>query len=113
MYDFQFDFMDSMAAVVRAHVAERSARGLVNELTTLKSIQSDITNLVALRKFSLGMLVSSRLHTLIAAVSYCSMLEYKNGGESLLLYRNLQTSKRSSFKGLRQIHSLFEQPVHI
>ena len=97
MYDFQFDFMDSMAAVVRAHVAEKSARGLVNELTTLKSIQSDLTNLVALRKFSLGMLVSSRLHTLIAAVSYCNMLEYKNGGESLLLYLSLFFSCVSSY----------------
>ena len=93
MYDFQFDFMDSMAAVVRAHVAEKSATGLNDELGKLKSIQSDITNLVALRKFSLGMIITSRLHTLMAAVSYCSMLEYKNGGKnqvSLVLLYNSQ-----------------------
>ncbi|KAL5259859.1 hypothetical protein ACHWQZ_G010095 [Mnemiopsis leidyi] len=78
-FDFQFDLMDTLAAYLRAKLAESSVKALKGSIEEMKDSAQDVK--IVKKQAALSTLVVSRVHTLTALQLHCNIMEYKNAGE--------------------------------
>ena len=77
MYDFQYDFMESMAVAVRALVTKHSA----NTVRNLPEREDDPEQYrLFLKIYAFRIKIQSKQHILLALKEVCNVDEYKNGG---------------------------------
>ena len=77
MYDFQYDFMESMAVAIRALVTKHSAN-------TVRNLPEEEDNpeqyRLLLKLYTFRIKIQSKQHILLALKEVCNVDEYKNGG---------------------------------
>jgi hypothetical protein len=72
MYDFQYEFMDAMAAAVRALIAKHSSKAV-------RSVPAG-NDRILLKIYVHRIKLLSKQHVLVALQDYCNVQEYENGG---------------------------------
>ncbi len=77
MYEFQYDFMESMATAIRALVTKHSAN-------TVRNLPEEEDNpeqyRLLLKIYTFRIKIQSKQHILLALKEVCNVDEYKNGG---------------------------------
>ena len=77
-FEYQYDFMDSLAANLRAKLAKDSVQDLTD---MIEEVRNDQSSKYARKQAALKSLMVSKIHTLQALSLHCNALEYRNAGE--------------------------------
>ena len=83
LYDFQFDMMETLAQVVKAHVAYVSAEQLSTQFEK-PNIDDYKREKLALSQMSLNLLLVSRIHKIQLVRQFCNYVEYLNAGNQVV-----------------------------
>ena len=78
-FNFQFDLMNTLAAYLRAKLAETSVKELKGSIEEMKDSAQDVT--IIKMQAALSTLIISRIHVMTALQKHCNIIEYKNAGE--------------------------------
>ena len=83
MYDYQFDFMETLATSARAYLAKIYSENLNTRIQSFETIERPEDNtreILVLEETALSLFLLYRLHTLQAVDQHCNYLEYKSAG---------------------------------
>ena len=95
-FEYQFDYMDSLAAYLRAQLAQSSVQQLQNSIEESRKSGSTISKNIAYNQAALTTLITSKTHTMQAVRYACNVLQYKNAGEMPTVCKSAQRSLSDS-----------------
>ena len=80
-FDYQFELMDSLTAMMRAHTSMQAANGLAKGFEDLERQLADSAEAqLALEQMALSTYVISQFHLLLILSQYCNYVTYVNAG---------------------------------
>lgn len=96
-FDFQFDLMDSLAAMVRAHTSLQGAKALSKGYPNLDDeLAKSVAAQLVYEQMALSTYVLSQFHLLLILSNYCNYVTYVNAGvESSQCAKALNTMNKA------------------
>ena len=91
-FEYQFDYMDSLAAYLRAKLAKSSVQQLQSSIEKSRKSGSAMSKSIANNQAALTALITSKTHTLEALRQACNVLQYKNAGEMPVVCKKAEKS---------------------
>ena len=80
-FEYQFDYMDSLAAYLRAKLAQSSVQQLQASIEKSRKSGSAMSKNIANNEAALTALITAKTHTLQAVTQACNVIQYRNAGE--------------------------------